>query len=583
MPSRPAGAAVDSTNALSTSLMGLYLLNEGSGTTVKNLVNGQMAAFAGGAPPTWNAADPSVVFQGGGSLNSYINAGTDASFDRLPTSAITIVAKVWVNKLEAGGICEKNDLNQADGILFGWDANGSLRFTLERAGTNLRATTNTAAVQVGKWQQVALTWDGTVATAAAVRIYVDGVSQTISGGSDGSGGIGYAGATNQPFRIGNASFDPMAGALNGKMAYLAVYRGRILTAAELNQFDARLPVSGGTAACTYSISPISAQPGAAGSSGTVEVTAGSGCSWTAVSQASWITITSAASGAGSGMVGYSVAANTGAARSGNIAVAGQTFTVNQAAAGGTTGLPSRPAGAAVDSANALSTSLVGLYLMNESSGATVKNLVNGQTAVFAGAAPPGWNTAEPSVIFQGGGSLNSFVNAGTDAGFDRLPTSTITIVAKVWVNKLEAAGICEKNDGNQADGILFGWATSGSLRLTVERPGSDLRVVSATSAVKAGKWQQIALTWDGTAGNVAAAHFYVDGALQSVSDGSEGSGTIGYAGATNQPFRIGNASFDPMAGALNGRMAYFAVYRGRILTPAELNQLDARLPITEGK
>ncbi len=56
------------------------------------------------------------------------------------------------------------------------------------------------------------------------------------------------------------------------------------------------------------------------------------CAWTASSNAlPWLTITSGASGTGNGSVGLSIAANTGAARTGTATIAGQTFTVNQAA------------------------------------------------------------------------------------------------------------------------------------------------------------------------------------------------------------------------------------------------------------
>jgi hypothetical protein len=61
------------------------------------------------------------------------------------------------------------------------------------------------------------------------------------------------------------------------------------------------------------------------------VTTTVGCAWTASSTAQWITISSGQSGTGSGSVGFSVAANAGAARSGTVTVAGQTATVNQAA------------------------------------------------------------------------------------------------------------------------------------------------------------------------------------------------------------------------------------------------------------
>jgi hypothetical protein len=65
--------------------------------------------------------------------------------------------------------------------------------------------------------------------------------------------------------------------------------------------------------------------------GTVAVTAQPGCGWTAVSNDSWITITSGASGSGNGSVAYSVAANSGGARTGTVTIAGLTFTVDQAA------------------------------------------------------------------------------------------------------------------------------------------------------------------------------------------------------------------------------------------------------------
>jgi Zn-dependent metalloprotease len=89
---------------------------------------------------------------------------------------------------------------------------------------------------------------------------------------------------------------------------------------------------GGT--CTYSISPTSASFGSTSGTGSVTVTAGAGCGWTATSNASFITITSGSSGTGNGTVNYSVASNSGASRNGTMTIAGQTFTVSQAAAGG---------------------------------------------------------------------------------------------------------------------------------------------------------------------------------------------------------------------------------------------------------
>jgi Zn-dependent metalloprotease len=90
---------------------------------------------------------------------------------------------------------------------------------------------------------------------------------------------------------------------------------------------------GGT--CSFSINPTSASFAAAGGSASVTVTTAAGCNWTAVSNNSFITVTSGASGSGSGTVNYSVAANTGSlSRNGSLTIAGLTHSVSQAGAGG---------------------------------------------------------------------------------------------------------------------------------------------------------------------------------------------------------------------------------------------------------
>gem|GEM_PF-1959922 len=84
------------------------------------------------------------------------------------------------------------------------------------------------------------------------------------------------------------------------------------------------------AACTYSISPSNRSFPASGGSDDVSVTAPDGCPWQAVSNASWITITSGSNGSGNGTVSYTVAANASATpRTGTMTIAGQTFTVTQ--------------------------------------------------------------------------------------------------------------------------------------------------------------------------------------------------------------------------------------------------------------
>ena len=81
--------------------------------------------------------------------------------------------------------------------------------------------------------------------------------------------------------------------------------------------------------CTFSLSSNTGTAPAAGSSGQFEVRSAAGCGWSASSNASWLTITSGATGTSTGTVGFTAAANTGPQRSGVITVNGQTFTLTQ--------------------------------------------------------------------------------------------------------------------------------------------------------------------------------------------------------------------------------------------------------------
>ena len=82
--------------------------------------------------------------------------------------------------------------------------------------------------------------------------------------------------------------------------------------------------------CVFAINPAAASFAVGGGNGTVNVTAGAGCAWTAVSNAPWLMINGGASGNGNGAVSYAVAANPSAARIGTLTITGQTLTVTQA-------------------------------------------------------------------------------------------------------------------------------------------------------------------------------------------------------------------------------------------------------------
>ena len=168
--------------------------------------------------------------------------------------------------------------------------------------------------------------------------------------------------------------------------------------------------------CSYSINPTGASYAAGGGTGSVTVTAGAGCSWTAVSNATFITITSGASGSGNGTVNYSVAANGGTSRTGTMTIAGQTFTVTQTGTSGGTNVLVNP---------------------GFESG-TTPWVISGSTVRSTGAYPHsgvaymilGVNNSSTSTLYQtvtvpSGGNLNFWLNITTSeaAGasvFDRL-------------------------------------------------------------------------------------------------------------------------------------------------------------------
>src|SRR5438067_13318626 len=84
--------------------------------------------------------------------------------------------------------------------------------------------------------------------------------------------------------------------------------------------------------CSFTLDSIGQRFNANGGTGSVTVTTSPfiGCSWAATSNATWITdvtIVYPSVDSSSGIVNYSVAANSGDARLGTITIAGLTFTV----------------------------------------------------------------------------------------------------------------------------------------------------------------------------------------------------------------------------------------------------------------
>jgi len=112
----------------------------------------------------------------------------------------------------------------------------------------------------------------------------------------------------------------------GESGYFQIAYSELTSSVDFGDYT--IAYSGGT--CICSISPASHSLGPSSGSGSVSVTCGESCNWTAASNNAWITITAGSSGTGNGTISYSVSQNTGTKRrTGTMTVADKTFTVTQ--------------------------------------------------------------------------------------------------------------------------------------------------------------------------------------------------------------------------------------------------------------
>ena len=124
-----------------------------------------------------------------------------------------------------------------------------------------------------------------------------------------------------------------SGTGSATLTYQTIANNGPAQAATMTIAGAALGMSQSAGSCwpSSTVSPTGMTFGSAGATFSVNVTAQPGCSWTAWNLPAWITITSPLPQTGSGTVTYSVAANSGAARSASIVIAGASHFVSQAA------------------------------------------------------------------------------------------------------------------------------------------------------------------------------------------------------------------------------------------------------------
>jgi hypothetical protein len=175
-----------------------------------------------------------------------------------------------------------------------------------------------------------------------------------------------------------------------------------------------------TPICNFSIAPSSANVGPDAATTTINVTAN--CSWTATSNAPWLTIASGVSGAGSGSVVVSIAANTDPApRGGTVTIAGQTFTVNQAAA--------------APPPCSFTIAPPGANIGPDAGSATVTVTASAPTCTWTSVSNAGWIT----IVSGGGGTGSGSVALAFAANSADARTGTATIAGQTFTVTQAAA------------------------------------------------------------------------------------------------------------------------------------------------
>jgi hypothetical protein len=261
-----------------------YLLSTNSNTMVPSGGGPYSVSVTAGTGCTWTATSPvtwiSITSGSSGSGNGTVNYTVAPNTASSPQTAQMTIAGQQFTVTEAGTSCSYSIMPTSQGFAAGGGSSSVSVF----AGTGCAWTATTP-----------VTWI------------------TITSGSSGSG--------------------------NGMVNYtVAANTSSQTLTATMTIAGQPFMVSVAPPSCTYSIAPQNQSFPASGGGSTVTVTAGAGCAWTASSSVQWITITTISSTCGTGVCGngqitYSVAPNAVTQqRQGTMTIAGQTYTVTQAAA-----------------------------------------------------------------------------------------------------------------------------------------------------------------------------------------------------------------------------------------------------------
>jgi hypothetical protein len=251
--------------------------------------------------------------------------------------------------------------------------------------------------------------------------------------------------------------------------------------------------------CSPGISPTSRSISQTGGTGTVALTLADGCAWSAVSNVPWITLTGLTSGDGSDSIAYSVATNTApSTRVGTLTIAGQTFSVTQAA--GTCTFSIGPTGQTVAANGGTASTTV-----------TASNATCGWTA----ASNNSWLTVTSGATGTGSGPASFAVAANTTTS---QRNGTITIAGQTFT-VTQSAGSCSFSISPASQSVA---GAGGTVSTTVNASASSC----SWTATSNNSWLTVTSGASGTGSGAAS----VSAAANPNS--TQRSGTVTIAGQT---------------------------------------------------
>lgn len=322
-----------------------------------------------------------------------------------------------------------------------------------------------------------------------------------------------------------------------------------------------------SSACTYAIAPTSASAVSGAGTGSVAVTtSNAACTWTVGSNASWLASTSSG-GTGNQSVPYDFSANAGAARSGTLTIAGQTFTVNQASGCVATLSPSSASAAVAGASSSFTITMSAptcawtasspdAFITGVTASGTGTGTVSFSVASNTGPARSGTIVAGGSTftVSQASGCTASLASPSASAiaaGASSAVALTMSGSTCPWTASSNASWLTVTGSGTGSGSVGYtvaanvagprtGTLTIAGQTFTVSQSDGCAFTLSATQAAASGAGQTGSINVTASAPTCAFTASSQAPWLSNVTAGATGSATISYTAAANLgPIRSG--------------------------------------------